>query len=140
MIGQVSARTSQRISTMNALIVRLARHIFACLRYRRDEALIGTIFVWLDDQDQADQDDLLTTQRSRDRSAWYYDQSALSSGKTDITARCAEHMPTLTRLFLLLRVPYAMQIDDIARTFEIRPRRVRRHLRRAVAILARDRH
>lgn len=139
MIEQVSARTSQRISTMNALIVRLARHIFACLRYRRDEALIGTIFVWLDDQDQADQDDLLTTQRSRDRSAWYYDQSALSSGKTDITARCAEHMPTLTRLLLLLRVHYAMQIDDIARTFEMRPRRVRRHLRRAVAILARNR-
>ncbi|MDT7532440.1 hypothetical protein OVY48_03195 [Sphingobium sp. SA2] len=124
---------------MNALIVRLACHIFACLRYRRDEALIGTIFVWLDDQDQADQDDLLTTQRSRDRSAWYYDQSALSSGKTDITARCAEHMPTLTRLLLLLRVHYAMQIDDIARTFEMRPRRVRRHLRRAVAILARNR-
>ena len=124
---------------MNALIVRLARHIFACLRCRSDEALIGTIFVWLDDQDQADQDDLLTTQRSRDRSAWYYDQSALSSGKTDITARCAEHMPTLTRLLLLLRVHYAMQIDDIARTFEMRPRRVRRHLRRAVAILARNR-
>lgn len=125
---------------MNALIVRLARHIFACLRCRRDEALIGTIFVWLDDQEQADQDDLLTKQRSQDRSAWYYDQSALFSDKTDMTARCAEHMPTLTRLFLLLRVRYAMQIDDIARTCEIRPRRVRRHLRRAVAILARDRH
>jgi hypothetical protein len=33
-----------------------------------------------------------------------------------------------------------MQIDDIARTCEIRPRRARRHLRRAVTILARDRH
>ena len=125
---------------MNALIVRLARHIFACLRYRRDEALMGTIFAWLDDQEQADQDELLPKQQSQDRSAWYYDQSALSSDKTDMTARCAEHMPTLTRLFLLLRVRYAMEIDDIARTFEIRPRRVRRHLRRAVAILARDRH
>ncbi|EXS70862.1 MULTISPECIES: sigma factor-like helix-turn-helix DNA-binding protein [Sphingobium] len=125
---------------MNALIVRLARHIFTCLRCRRDEALMGTIFAWLDDQEQADQDELLPKQQSQDRSAWYYDQSALSSDKTDMTARCAEHMPTLTRLFLLLRVPYAMQIDDIARTFEIRPRRVRRHLRRAVAILARDRH
>lgn len=125
---------------MNALIVRLARHIFTCLRCRRDEAFMGTIFAWLDDQEQADQDELLPKQQSQDRSAWYYDQSALSSDKTDMTARCAEHMPTLTRLFLLLRVPYAMQIDDIARTFEIRPRRVRRHLRRAVAILARDRH
>jgi len=125
---------------MNALIVRLARHIFTCLRCRRDEALMGTIFAWLDDQEQADQDELLPKQQSQDRSAWYYDQSALSSDKTDMTARCAEHMPTLTRLFLLLRVPYAMQIDDIARTFEIRPRRVRHHLRRAVAILARDRH
>ena len=124
---------------MNALIVRLARHIFACLRYRRDEALIGTIFAWLDDQEQADQDELLPKQQSQDRSAWYYDQSALSSDKTDMTARCAEHMPTLTRLFLLLRVRYAMEIDDIARTFEIRPRRVRRHLRRAVAIVARNR-
>lgn len=125
---------------MNARIVRLARHIFACLRWRRDEALIGTIFVWLDDQEQADQDDLLTKQQSQDRSAWYYDQSALSSDKTDMTARCAEHMPTLTRLFLLLRVRYAMQIDDIARTFEIRPRRARRHLRRVVALVARDRY
>ena len=125
---------------MNALIVRLARHIFACLRWRRDEALIGTIFVWLDDQEQADQDDLLTKQQSQDRSAWYYDQSALSSDKTDMTARCAEHMPTLTRLFLLLRARYAMQIDDIARTFEIRPRRARRHLRRVVALVARDRY
>ena len=124
---------------MNALIVRLARHIFTCLRCRRDEALMGTIFAWLDDQEQADQDELLPKQQSQDRSAWYYDQSALSSDKTDMTARCAEHMPTLTRLFLLLRVRYAMEIDDIARTFEIRPRRVRRHLRRAVAIVARNR-
>jgi len=125
---------------MNALIVRLARHIFACLRWRRDEALIGTIFVWLDDQEQADQDDLLTKQQSQDRSAWYYDQSALSSDKTDMTALFAEHMPTLSQLILALGVQHAMQIDDIARTFEIRPRRARRHLRRVVALVARDRY
>lgn len=124
---------------MNALIVRLARHIFACLRYRRDEALIGTIFVWLDDQEQADRHDLLTKQRSQDRSAWPREQSALPSDKTDMTARFVEHMPTLTQRILALGVQPAMQIDDIARTFQISPRRVRRPLRRAVAIVARNR-
>lgn len=124
---------------MNALIVRLARHIFACLRCRRDEARIGTIFVWLDDQEQADQDDLLTKQRSQYRSAWPREQSALPSDKTDMTARFAEHMPTLTQRILALGVQYAMQIDEIARTFQISPRRARRHLRRAVAIVARNR-
>lgn len=129
MTGQVSARTSQRISTMNALIVRLARHMFARLRCRR----------WLGDQEQADRDDLLTKQRSQDRSAWPREQSALPSDKTDMTALFAEHMPTLSQLILALGVQHAMQIDDIARTFQISPRRARRHLRRAVAIVARNR-
>lgn len=124
---------------MNALIVSLARHICACLRCRSDEALIGTIFVWLDDQEQADRHDLLTKQQSQDRSAWPREQSALSSDKTDMTARCAEHMPTLSQLILALGVQHAMQIDEIARTFQISPRRARRHLRRAVAIVARNR-
>lgn len=124
---------------MNALIVRLARHMFARLRCRRDEALIGTIFVWLGDQEQADRDDLLTKQRSQDRSAWPREQSALPSDKTDMTALFAEHRPTLSQLILALGVQHAMQIDDIARTFQISPRRARRHLRRAVAIVARNR-
>lgn len=123
---------------MNALIVILARHIFARLRCRSDEALIGTIFVWLD-QEQADRHDLLTKQRSQDRSAWPREQSALPFDKTDMTALFAEHLPTLTQLILALGVQHAMQIDEIARTFQISPRRVRRHLRRAVAIVARNR-
>lgn len=114
---------------MNASISCFARHILGCLLPVEDGALIG---VGLDEQERAGQADRLNRQVLQDI-------SASPSGHTNMSAHFAERMPTLTRLILMLRIPHDMQIRDIARTFKIRPRRVRRHLRRAVAIVARNR-
>ncbi|MDI1295431.1 MAG: hypothetical protein PSY12_06030 [bacterium] len=107
---------------MNASTSCFDRHILGCLLPFGDEALTALI---------AGQADRLNRQVLQDI-------SASPSGDTDMSAHFAERMPTLTRLILMLRIPHAMQIKDIARTYKIRPRRVRRHLRRAVAIVARN--
>lgn len=117
---------------MNASISCIYRHILGCLLPVGDEALTALIGLWLDAQECAGQADRLNRQVLQDI-------SASSSGDTNMLASFAERMPTLTRLILMLRIPHAMQIKDIARTFKIRPRRVRRHSRRAVAIVARNR-
>jgi hypothetical protein len=114
---------------MNASISCFDRHILGCLLPVEDGALIGGR---LDEQERAGQTDRLNRQVLQDL-------SASSSGDTNMSAHFAERMPTLTRLIPMLPIPHAMQIKDIARTFKFRPRRVRRHLRRAVAIVARNR-
>lgn len=117
---------------MNASISCFDPHILGCLLPVGDEALTALIGVWLNEQKRAVQADRLNRQVLQDI-------SASSSGDTDMSAHFAERVPTSTRLIPMLRIPHAMQIKDIARTFKIRPRRVRRHLRRAVAIVARNR-
>jgi DNA-directed RNA polymerase specialized sigma24 family protein len=117
---------------MNASISCFDRHILGCRLPVGDEALTALIGVWLDEQERAGQADRLNRQVLQNL-------SVSPSGDTNMSAHFAERMPTLTRLILMLRIPHAMQIKDIARTFKIRPRRVRRHLRRAVAIVARNR-
>lgn len=66
------------------------------------------------------------------------DQGILSRNPIDVAQRLAA-MPLFVREVYLLRTVDKMPIDEIGQRLAISRRRVRRHLRRAITILASDR-